>query len=131
VNAVVPGVKRILLIEDDRHLRRACQASLRQSGFTVVSAADGLEGLRAIREESPDLILLDVLLPRMSGLDVLRQAKANPETRDIPVLVLSNSSKSEAVSELMRLGAIDYLVKVNLSLDELTRRVVRLLGTQS
>lgn len=86
--------KRILLVEDDRHLRHACEASLRQSGFTVITAADGVEALRAAVEESPDLILLDLLLPRMSGLDVLRGAKANPKTRGIPVLIISNSSRS-------------------------------------
>src|SRR6185503_9520393 len=86
VSAVAPRAKRILLVEDDRFLRRACEASLRQSGFTVVSAADGVAGLRAAGEASPDLILLDVLLPGMSGLEVLRHAKADPMTRDIPVL---------------------------------------------
>jgi two-component system phosphate regulon response regulator PhoB len=121
------SVKRILLIEDDRYLRRACEASLRQSGFMVVSTADGAEGLRAIGEQSPDLVLLDVLLPRMSGLEVLRRAKANPETRSIPVLIISNSSRPEDVGELMQLGAVDYLVKSNLSLAELTARIVRVL----
>jgi DNA-binding response OmpR family regulator len=120
--------KRILLVEDDRHLRRACEASLRQSGFTVITAADGVDGLRAAAEVSPDLILLDLLLPRMSGLDVLRRAKANPTTREIPVLVISNSSRPQDVEELMRLGAVDYLVKSNLSLRELTDRVVEVLG---
>ena len=127
MSAVTPNAKRILLVEDDRRLRRACEASLRQSGFTVISAADGVDGLRAAGEASPDLILLDVLLPRMSGLEVLREAKANPKTRDIPVLVISNSSRPEDVEELMKLGAIDYLVKSNLSLRELTERIVSLL----
>ena len=124
----MPDAKRIVLIEDDRYLRRACEASLRQSGFDVVCAADGADGLRAIGETAPDLILLDVLLPRMSGLHVLREAKADPKTRDIPVLVISNSSRPQEVEELMRLGAVDYLVKSNLSLRELTQRIVRLIA---
>ena len=119
--------KRILLVEDDRYLRRACEASLRLAGFTVVSVEDGAEAVRAVREAPPDLVLLDVLLPKMSGLDVLRVLKADPETKAIPVLVLSNSSRPQDVGELMALGAVDYLTKANLSLRELTEHVVRLL----
>ena len=129
MSALTPNGRRILLVEDDRHLRRACAESLRQSGFTVIAAADGAEGLRAAGKEAPDLILLDVLLPRLSGLAVLREIKADPTTREIPVLVISNSSKPQDIAELMRLGAVDFLVKSNLSLVELTGRVVRLLET--
>ena len=129
MSALTPNGRRILLVEDDRHLRRACAESLRQSGFTVIAAADGDEGLRAAGKEAPDLILLDVLLPRLSGLAVLREIKADPTTREIPVLVISNSSKPQDIAELMRLGAVDFLVKSNLSLVELTGRVVRLLET--
>jgi DNA-binding response OmpR family regulator len=121
------SARRILLVEDDPYLRRACEASLRQSGFTVITAADGAEGLRAAGEAAPDLILLDVLLPRLSGLEVLRRAKADARTREIPVLVISNSSRPQDVEELMQLGAVDYLVKSNLSLQELTERIVRVL----
>jgi len=128
MSAVTPNGRRILLVEDDRHLRRACAESLRRSGCTVIAAADGAEGLRAAGKETPDLILLDVLLPRLSGLEVLREIKSDPATRDIPVLVISNSSKPQDIEELMRLGAVDYLVKSNLSLSELTERVVRLLA---
>lgn len=127
MSALTPNGRRILLVEDDRHLRRACAEGLRRSGFTVIAAADGAEGLRAAGKDAPDLILLDVLLPRLSGLEVLREIKSDPATRDIPVLVISNSSKPQDIEELMRLGAVDCLVKSNLSLSELNERVVRLL----
>ncbi|HEV8642956.1 MAG TPA: response regulator [Methylomirabilota bacterium] len=119
--------KRILLVEDDRFLRRACEASLRQRGFTVISAMDGEEGLRLARSETPDLILLDLLMPKLPGLEVLRALKADPATKPIPVLVLSNSSREQDVSEVINLGAVDYWVKANLSLKELGERVSRLL----
>lgn len=119
--------KRILLVEDDRFLRRACEASLRQRGFTVIAAMDGEEGLRLARSETPDLILLDLLMPKLPGLEVLRALKADPATKAIPVLVLSNSSREQDVAEVINLGAVDYWVKANLSLKELGERVSRLL----
>jgi two-component system phosphate regulon response regulator PhoB/two-component system alkaline phosphatase synthesis response regulator PhoP len=119
--------KRILLVEDDRFLRRACEASLRQRGFTVIAAADGEEGLRQGRAEHPDLILLDLLMPKLAGVEVLRALKADPETKAIPVLILSNSSREQDVSEVISLGAVDYWVKADLSLKELGDRVARLL----
>ncbi len=119
--------KRILLVEDDRFLRRACEASLRQRGLTVLCAADGEEGLRLARAEPPDLILLDLLMPKLSGIEVLRALKAEETTRAIPVLVLSNSSRERDVELVMGLGAVGYLVKADLSLEELGERVTRLL----
>jgi twitching motility two-component system response regulator PilH len=119
--------KRILLVEDDRYLRLACAAGLRQAGFTVLTADDGEQGLAVARAERPDLILLDMLMPKLTGLEVLRTLKAEEPTRAIPVLVLSNSSRERDVEEAMRLGALGYWVKSNLSLEELTRRVAELL----
>lgn len=119
--------KRILLVEDDRFLRRACETSLRQRGFAVTTAVDGEEALRAVREAVPDLILLDLLMPKITGLEVLRALRADERTRAVPVLVLSNSSREEDVQEVSSLGVAGYFVKANLSLQELGDRVGRLL----
>lgn len=119
--------KRILLVEDDRFLRRACEAGLERQGFIMLTAADGEEGLRLARTEAPDLILLDILMPKMSGIEVLRALKADEGTRNIPVLVLSNSSQEDSMQQATTLGAIGYLVKANLSLDQLGDRVAKLL----
>jgi DNA-binding response OmpR family regulator len=120
--------KKILVVEDDRFLRRACEASLRQRGFAVLVAVDGEEGLRVAQAEQPDLILLDMLMPRMDGLAMLRSLRDAEATRAIPVLILSNSSRQSDIDELRALGIADYLVKANLSLQELGDRVTRLLG---
>lgn len=120
--------KRILLVEDDRFIRRASELSLTQRGYTVSTAADGLEALEAVRREKPDLVLLDLLMPRMGGLDVLRALKADEATRAIPVLILSNSSREQDVEEVKRLGAAGYYVKANLSLKALGELVASLLG---
>ena len=123
-----PTTKTILLVEDDRFLRRACEVSLRQRGLTVQTAVDGEEALQAIRADRPALVLLDLLLPKMTGLDVLRALRSDVETRDVPVLVLSNSSNERDVQEVKALGVVGYLVKANLSLQDLGTHVARLLG---
>jgi two-component system phosphate regulon response regulator PhoB len=120
--------KRLLLVEDDRFLRRACEVSLRQRGFAVTTAANGEEALRLAREALPDLVLLDQILPGMTGLEVLRQLRAAGETQAIRVLVLSNSSREQDIAEFLSLGVVDYLVKADLSLQELGDRVARLVG---
>jgi CheY-like chemotaxis protein len=115
---------RVLLVEDDKFLRRACEASFRQRGFEVSTATDGEEGLRVARETPhPDVVLLDLLMPKMSGMDVLRALKGSPDTRAIPVVILSNSSREEDKREAILLGAVGYYVKANLSLKVLAAQV--------
>jgi CheY-like chemotaxis protein len=120
--------KRVLVVEDDRFLRRACEAGLQGRGFTVLSAGDGEEGLRLARHETPDLILLDLLMPRMSGIEMLRTLRSEEGTSGIPVLNLSNSSSPRDIGEATALGIEGYWVKANLSLKELGDRVTSLLG---
>ena len=120
--------KRLLLVGDDRFLRRACEVSLKQRGFAVTSAVDGEEGLRLARSERPDLILLDMLMPKLSGLDVLKALRSDAATRGLRVLVLSNSSREQDVQEVTRLGIEGYLVKSNLSLQSLGDEVTRILA---
>lgn len=122
------GSKRVLLVEDDRFLRRACEKSLRQQGFSVFTAADGEEALKAIHADPPDIILLDLLMPKVSGLNVLRNLKSDEKTRAIPVIILTNSSKETDVREIESLGVSGYLVKANLSLEELASQVRQALG---
>lgn len=119
--------KRILLVEDDRFLRRAAEGMLRRAGYAVRVAVDGEEALAAIRAERFEAILLDLLMPKLSGLEVLRALRQGDGTRTIPVLVLSNSSRERDVEEVKALGAA-YLVKADLSLEALVRRVADLLG---
>lgn len=121
------GAGRVLLVEDDRFLRRACEASLRQRGFDVTTATDGEEGLRLARTEPhADIILLDLLMPKIPGIDVLRALKAEPATADIPVLILSNSSREDDRRQALQLGAAGYYVKANLSLRELAVQIDQL-----
>ena len=118
---------RILLAEDDRFLRKAAETMLKRGGFTVTTAADGEEALRKVRLEPPDLILLDLLMPKMTGIEVLKALRAEEATREIRVLILSNSSREQDVEEIKALGVSGYFVKADLSLQALGDMVARLL----
>jgi CheY-like chemotaxis protein len=115
--------KRILLVEDDRFLRKAAEATLRRHGFTVCTAADGEEALQRMQAEIPDLVLLDLIMPKLQGFEVLRIMKQNPATKQIPVVVLSNLGQESDVQQALQGGAIAYLIKANLSLQDLVAQV--------
>jgi len=119
--------KRILLIEDDRILRKACETSLVKRGFVILTASNGAEGIRQAKELLPDLILLDMRMPKMTGAETLAALKQNEKTRAIPVVILSNSSSEEGIQSAETLGAAGYLVKASLSLRELGDRVTEFL----
>jgi CheY-like chemotaxis protein len=123
--------KSILLAEDDKFLRRAAETKLKQAGFDVRVAVDGDEALAQAREQPPDLMLLDLLMPKRDGLSVLKVLKADAATAGIRVVIISNSSKDLEMQNASDLGAVDYWIKSNLSLQELCDRVQRLLGESS
>ena len=118
---------RILLVEDDRILRRAMQTTLRRHGFNVVAAGDGEKALRLAKSESPRLVLLELIIPKVQGFEVLRRLKQDPKTASIPVIVLSSLGQQSDIKRAMDLGAADYLVKPKLSLDQLVKKVDELL----
>ena len=120
-----PSAHRILLVEDDRFLRNAAGVMLSKLGHTVIAAEDGEEALRLARAELPELILLDLIMPKIQGFEVLRTLKADPTTCNIPVIVMSNLSQATDKETTLNAGAIEYFVKVNLSLAELAAAVDR------
>lgn len=108
---------KILLIEDSKFLRLATERAMVRAGYEVTSAADGEEGLRLARQNLPDLILLDMLLPKLSGPDVLKALKLDPATAAIPVVVMSGLSNKNA-ARLEKDGAFAFLEKSELALDQ-------------
>ncbi|HZU42498.1 MAG TPA: response regulator [Terriglobales bacterium] len=101
---------KVLLIDDSKVMRVACEGALGRAGHQVISAADGDQGLRLVHEAKPDLILLDMMLPKMSGLDLLQTMKQDPAVAAIPVIVFTSlSQKNEA--KLLKAGAAAYLEK--------------------
>lgn len=119
--------KSILLVEDDRFLRKAAEATLRRHGFIVRTAADGEEALQCVRDEVPDLVLLDLIMPKLQGFEVLRILKQDPATKQIPVVVLSNLGQDSDVQQALQGGAAAYFIKANLSLQDLVTQVQRVL----
>jgi DNA-binding response OmpR family regulator len=113
----------ILIIEDEQTILKAIQIALEDAGYAVLTAIDGESGEEAAKSNTPDLILLDIILPRKNGLDVLKSLKAAEPTSRIPVILLTNLSDTETVSQGVALGARGYLVKENYSLDEVVAKV--------
>lgn len=120
--------RTILLAEDDKFLRRAMEVALTKRGFRVLLAADGQQALDLLETERPDLILLDLLMPRKTGIEVLQELRKKPATADLRVLILSNSSKELEIHEATSLGVSGYWIKANLSLQELSDRIEAVLG---
>ncbi|MDO8523760.1 MAG: response regulator [bacterium] len=103
--------KRVIYVEDDEFFGKTISGLLSAAGYEVHLVSDGEAGLVAIRSQKPDLVLLDLLLPKLDGKEVLRQLKADPETKSIPVFVLSNLSAEKDVEETRALGAKTFFVK--------------------
>lgn len=114
---------KILVVEDEEILLTALSEELAQEGFAVAGAKDGIEGVEKSVSEKPDLILLDLVMPRLDGIGALTQMKDNPETNKIPVVILTNLSDYDKVSTALTLGARDYLVKANYRLEELVNKI--------
>ena len=119
---------RVLLAEDDRFLRKAAETALKRQGFTVIPAVDGEEALWMARADMPDIVLLDLIMPKLQGFEVLRALKADPATAKIPVIILSNLGQESDVKQAMDAGAVGYFVKANLSLQDLVKRVGEVVG---
>lgn len=118
---------RILLAEDDRFLSKAAAVMLRRRGHTVITAYDGEEALRTVRSVPPDMVLLDLIMPKMQGFEVLRALKSDPVTSAIPVVVLTNLSQPQDREKTLAAGAREYVVKANMSLEDLASLVDRTL----
>jgi len=114
---------KILLIEDDKFLRTVLEKKLSAEGFEVVSAVDGDEALEKVISDKPDLILLDIILPKKSGFLVLENIKKDPELRKLPVIIISNLGQEEDVQKGLSLGAIEYFVKAKISLEDIIKKV--------
>lgn len=121
-------MKKILFIEDEATLQKTLGDILKKENYEVISALDGEIGLRLAKTKKPDLILLDIILPKIEGFDVLKDLKEDPETKKIPVIILTNLEKMEDVEKALRLGATTYLVKTDYTLGEVIEKIKKSLG---
>jgi len=103
--------KKILLVEDEKNIVLGVSICLRSAGLDVIVAEDGAEALRKLETDKPDLVLLDLVMPKLNGLEALQAMKESGATRDIPVIVLSARAQEEDIQRAMELGAADYMAK--------------------
>ena len=116
-------MKKILFIEDEESLQRAMGSMLEQKKMQILKALNGEDGLNIAKKETPDLILLDLILPKKNGFEVLGELKKDPGTKDIPIIVLTNLEGSSDIERALALGATTYLVKANYALEDIMMKI--------
>ena len=117
------NTKKILLIEDDPFISDVYITNLKNSGFEVLLASDGESGLNLAKQEKFDLILLDLLLPKIDGFEILKNIKGETTLKNVPVIILTNLGEKENIEKGKRLGAVDYLVKINFTPKEVIEKL--------
>jgi DNA-binding NarL/FixJ family response regulator len=121
-------MKKILIIDDDEAFRKTMSAKLTTLTYDVITASDGEEGLAKALSEKPDLILLDIKMPKLDGLSLLKKLRADKEAPLIPVLITSNLSDIEKISEGISLGVKGYIIKSDETLDTIVKAVETVLN---
>ena len=121
---------KVLVVEDDRFLVSAYRAKLEKSGYEVQIASDGDEALAVLKSFTPDVMLLDLVMPRRDGFSTLEEIKKDSRLDKIPVIVTSNLGQKEDIDKAMALGANDYIIKSDLSIEELVGKIQKVSGAK-
>jgi len=119
-------MKKILLVEDDSFLSSLLKNRLQKEGFDITLAKDGDEAINYLRNINPDLLLLDLILPKKTGFEVMEELRSNPQLQgnsNLPIIVISNLGQQEDIAKSRQLGAIEYYVKAKVSIDELVEKI--------
>lgn len=120
--------KKILLIEDEKTMVNLLERKLTKEGYDVSVARDGEEGLGKIKEMKPDLILLDIVMPKMDGFEVMEEIAKHKELKKIPVIIISNSGQPVELGRVKKLGAKDWLIKTEFDPQEVLDKVMKQIG---
>ncbi len=120
--------KKILLIEDEKIMINLLRKKLTGEGYDVTIARNGEEGLETMRELNPDVVLLDIIMPKMGGFEVMQEMKKDPELSKIPIIIVSNSGQPVELSKAKELGARDWLIKTEFDPQEVVDKVVKQIG---
>ena len=121
-------MKKILIIEDEEIMINLLQRKISQEGYDVWVTRNGEEGLAAMRERKPDLILLDIIMPKMGGLEVMEVMQQDNDLKDIPVIVVSNSGQPVEIDKVQKLGAKDWLIKTEFDPQEVIDKIKKNIG---
>jgi DNA-binding response OmpR family regulator len=122
------GKKTVLLVEDDRFLSSLLRNRLEKEGISVIYAEDGEAAIQSLKQIRPDLVLLDIILPKKSGFEVLEAIQQDPTLKDGPVVIISNLGQEGDMERGKELGAIRYFVKAQTSIDDLVMNVKQMVG---
>lgn len=122
---------KVLIVEDDRFIRKAYEVKFGFSGFEVITASDGGEAIEMTKAQKPDLVLLDLMLPTVSGFEYLRVIKNEPETKNIPVIIISNLGQEADRVRGLEMGADAYFVKAHIKVEELVEESKKLIAKKS
>jgi len=122
--------KKILIVDDEAVLLNLLSSKINSNGFSVIEARDGDEGLQKALSEHPDLILLDIIMPKMDGITMLKKLRLDSWGQNVPVIILSNLNTAESVEKSLANGAYDYLIKIDYTLDDLVKIVKKRLEKQ-
>ena len=120
--------KIILLVEDEPLLSNLLRQRLEKDNFKVIAAHDGEEALKILKTDKPDLILLDVILPKLSGFELMEKLKEEPDFQKAPIIIISNLGQEGDMEKGQTLGAVGYFVKAKMSIEELVGKVKEFLG---
>ncbi len=121
---------KIVIAEDDQLINTSLVQGFQDAGFEVTSAPDGEVAVAKIKEVKPDVAVLDIMMPKLDGIGVIWEMKADPDTEKIPAVVLTNLSDAETVSKILEAGAADYLLKSDQSIDQVVQKVREVLDRQ-
>ena len=116
-------MKKILIVEDEPSLLKVLASKFEKESFEVLEARDGVEGLKVAKEKHPDLILLDIVMPKMDGMSMLRKLREDQWGADVPVILLTNLNETEKISEGAAEKVFDYLVKTDWHIDDVVKKV--------
>lgn len=119
--------KKILIIEDDEHVAQIYDIKFSKEGYETIIASNGDEGIKMMKDQKPDLVILDIMMPRKDGFMVLEEVKADPEISKIPVLAISNLGQESDGERALALGAREYLIKVSYSMQEVLEKAKKYL----
>jgi DNA-binding response OmpR family regulator len=114
---------KIIIAEDDKLISASLVQAFKDAGFDVVPAYDGEAAVTAAKTDKPDIVLLDIMMPKLDGIGVLWELKADPELAKLPVVMLTNMSDPETISKIMEAGCTDYLLKSDQSIDQVVQKI--------
>ena len=120
----------VLIIEDDSYISDMYRIKLESEDFEVITSKDGIAGIKMLERQKPDIVLLDIVLPKIDGFSVLKTIKRNPELKEIPIVLLTNLSQKENVEKGFELGADSYIIKAHFTPSEVVEKIKKILKKQ-